>query len=66
MTNQLKTWEILFKQPVTGSKLLIDVLLNNRGIKTEKEKMEFLNPTDPMDISLKSIGIKEPKNWTNT
>jgi single-stranded-DNA-specific exonuclease len=59
MTNQLKTWEILFKQPVIGSKLLIDVLLNNRGIKTEKEKMEFLNPTDPMDISLKSIGIKE-------
>jgi len=57
MSNQPKKWEILFKPPVTDSKLLIDVLLKNRGIKTEKEKKEFLNPTNPMKISLKSIGL---------
>lgn len=36
----------------------MDILLKNRGIKTAKDKKEFLNPIDPMRITLKSIGVK--------
>jgi single-stranded-DNA-specific exonuclease len=54
-------WEVLHKSPVTKTEPLIDILLNNRGIKKEKEKKEFFNPTDPTKITLKSLGIKEPE-----
>jgi single-stranded-DNA-specific exonuclease len=56
MANQEKRWEVLNKGK---SKDIIDTLLKNRGIRTEKEKKEFLNPADPMKTSLKSLGIKE-------
>lgn len=46
------------KEGVGGGKI-VDILLKNRGIKTEKEKKEFFEPVDPMKISLKSLGIKE-------
>ena len=59
MSNQLKKWEIIFKPSVTDSKLLIDVLLKNRGLKTEKQKKDFFDPVDPMKITLKSLGVKE-------
>jgi single-stranded-DNA-specific exonuclease len=59
MTNQTKKWEILSKQKVDGGKQIIKILLGNRGIKTEKQKNEFFNPTDPMKITLKSLGVKE-------
>ncbi|HKC05197.1 MAG TPA: single-stranded-DNA-specific exonuclease RecJ [Patescibacteria group bacterium] len=58
MTNQSKKWEILNNETLKGKKI-VDLLLENRGIKTEKEKKEFFNPEDPMKISLKSLGIKE-------
>lgn len=59
MTNQGKRWEILYKSRISGTKQLIDILLKNRGIKTTREKKEFLNPTDPVKISLKTLGIKQ-------
>lgn len=46
------------KSRVTGSKI-VDVLLKNRGVKTEEEKSEFFNPPSPMKISLKSLGISK-------
>ena len=46
-------WEIL------GSGDILKTLLRNRGIKTEKDRNEFFNPTDPMKISLQSLDIKE-------
>jgi single-stranded-DNA-specific exonuclease len=58
MSNQAKRWELLFKNKVEGGKI-IEVLLKNRGIKKEKQKKEFFNPTDPMKISLKSLGISQ-------
>ncbi|MCX6703847.1 MAG: single-stranded-DNA-specific exonuclease RecJ [Candidatus Woesebacteria bacterium] len=48
-------WEVLHKSLITSHQLLIDVLLKNRGIRNKKE---FFNPTDPMKISLKSLGIR--------
>jgi single-stranded-DNA-specific exonuclease len=59
MSNQQKIWEVLGKHKVMGEKQIIKVLLDNRGIKGEKEKKEFFNPTDPMKITLKSLDIKE-------
>lgn len=38
---------------------IINSLLKNRGIRSEKAKKDFFEPTDPMDITLKSLGIKE-------
>lgn len=46
-------WKILSKK----GKNIIETLLKNRGIKTEKQKKEFFDPIDPIKISLKSIGI---------
>jgi single-stranded-DNA-specific exonuclease len=59
MTHQTKKWEILNKEKPEDEVEIVKILLNNRGIKTEKEKKEFFNPVDPMKISLKSLGIKE-------
>jgi single-stranded-DNA-specific exonuclease len=59
MTNQTKKWEILNKEKPGDEGEIVKILLNNRGIKTEKEKKEFFSPVDPMKISLKSLGIKE-------
>lgn len=36
---------------------IIDLLLKNRGIKTKKDKEEFLNPSTPSKISAKTFGI---------
>lgn len=59
MKTDIKRWEVLHKSPITDHRSLIDVLLKNRGIKTEKEKNEFFNPLDPLKIPLKSLNIKE-------
>lgn len=40
-------------------KRIVDILLKNRGIKSERDKNEFLNPPHPKDLSLKELGIKE-------
>lgn len=58
MPNQAKRWEILNKDGIKDRKI-VDILLENRGIKTEKERKEFFEPQDPMKISLKSLGINE-------
>ena len=49
-------WEVLAK---LQSKNIIDTLLENRGIKTAKEKREFFNPTKPEKLSLKALGISK-------
>ena len=44
MNNKELEWEILDKKGIkgtTGIKRIIDILLNNRGVKTKKEKSEF-------------------------
>src|SRR5688572_23538051 len=52
-------WEVLSKIQPKGKNEIIEILLENRDIKTDKEKKEFLQPTRPSEISLKSFGIKE-------
>lgn len=58
MSNQAKRWEVLSKGETKGDKI-IEVLLKNRGLKTEKQQKEFFDPIDPMKITLKSLDIKE-------
>ncbi|QQG42076.1 MAG: single-stranded-DNA-specific exonuclease RecJ [Candidatus Woesebacteria bacterium] len=59
MTNQTKRWEVLNKNRVKGEKEIIGVLLKNRGIKTEKQKKEFFEPVDPMEIKIDELGISK-------
>ncbi len=51
-------WEVV-GPPTGGSEDLADALLENRGLKTEKEKKIFLNPISPYKISLKELKISE-------
>jgi single-stranded-DNA-specific exonuclease len=59
MTDQRKTWEILSRQKAKGVEDVVRELLNNRGIKTENQKKEFLNPVDPAKISIESLGVRK-------
>ncbi len=56
-----KKWEILHKDPKDIKVIndIIDILLKNRGIKTEKQKKEFFEPTDPMEIKIETLGISK-------
>ncbi len=58
---QDKRWEVLYKPKTQNSKFnseeIVNILLTNRGVKTEKQKIEFFNPKDPLEISLKELGI---------
>ncbi len=61
-----KKWEILHQSPYTDHRTpttvhrpIVDILLKNRGIKTEKEKKEFFNPTPAEKLSLKELGISQ-------
>src|SRR4030043_415283 len=58
-----KRWEMLYKIPKSKPKItyeeIIDILLKNRGIKTEREKQEFFKPTHPEKIEVKNLGISE-------
>jgi single-stranded-DNA-specific exonuclease len=49
-------WEILHKKS-GDAKEIAGVLLNNRGIKTPKQKKEFLNPISPDKIKIKDLGV---------
>lgn len=55
-----KKWNLNYKAK-KGKKLSVDeiikVLLKNRGLKGKKEFKEFISPTHPNDLSLKSLGI---------
>src|SRR3989344_8570957 len=62
MNNKELEWEILDKNGIkgtTGIKRIIDILLNNRGVKTKKEKSEFFKPTKPQDLGIKELGISD-------
>ena len=39
-----------------GMDVIVNMLLKNRGLKTKKEREDFLNP-DLMDVSLENVGI---------
>jgi single-stranded-DNA-specific exonuclease len=47
-----------FQSPITNEEI-IDILLDNRGIKTKKQKKEFLKPTPPSSVSLKDVGLSK-------
>ena len=53
----MKRWEVIHQSPIINSKSLIGVLLKNRGIKTQKQEKEFLEPVDPMKIKIGELGI---------
>lgn len=42
-----------------GSEKILNILLENRGIKTKKEKEEFLNLPSPYDLTAKQVGIDQ-------
>jgi len=48
------SWKILNK---LNGKDILDVLLENRGIVSKRQKKEFLNPMHPYDISPDEVGI---------
>jgi single-stranded-DNA-specific exonuclease len=52
-------WEVLYKLPRSNTKSIVDILLRNRGIKTAKEKKEFLSPKNLQKIEIKKLGISE-------
>jgi len=51
-----KVWQIINKK---GKKKIIDVLLENRGIFSLRQKEEFLNPKKPEHLGLKELGISD-------
>ena len=52
-------WEIINKSQISSIQYLVSVLLENRGLKTEKEKEEFFDPINPLKISIKSLNVNE-------
>ena len=56
MSSAEKRWEILSR---SKGKNIADILLFNRGIKTDKQKKEFFHPTHPKDLTLKEVEIKK-------
>lgn len=57
MKKDAKKWEVLSGSQVSDIKYLVSLLLKNRGIKTDGDKKEFLNPTDPMKIDIEDLGV---------
>lgn len=57
MKKDAKKWEVLNKSQVSDIKYLVSLLLKNRGIKTDGDKKEFLNPIDPMKIDIEDLGV---------
>ncbi len=51
-----KRWEIISKET---KKPVIDVLLQNRGLKSEKERNDFFNPKKPDELTLSELGISK-------
>jgi len=50
-----KNWQIINK----NNKDIIDILLENRGLNSNKEKEIFFNPIHPKDLKLKDLGINK-------
>jgi single-stranded-DNA-specific exonuclease len=59
MNNKTRRWEVLAKAPKAplGFKQIQDILLKNRGLKTDKDRQEFFSPVRPERLSLKGLGI---------
>lgn len=57
-----KVWEIQKNLPagrqVKKLNDVSDILLNNRGLRTKKQKEEFFSPTSSQELSLKDVGLK--------
>ncbi len=51
-------WEVLNQTKIQNPDEIVSVILENRGIKSKKEKEEFLNPKSPIKIEAKEIGLK--------
>ena len=62
MSKDLK-WEIISKKSIKSLegtkrvKKIVDILLENRGIKTKREREKFFRPTDPQKILIKDLGL---------
>lgn len=52
-------WKILGKRIGDSVQGVVETLLKNRGIKTAKQKREFLNPTPPSKLTLEQLGISK-------
>ena len=52
-------WKVLNNVKVSKDEEIIDILLENRGLKTKKEKEEFLSPTDPEKFTASDLGISD-------
>jgi single-stranded-DNA-specific exonuclease len=63
MKNQKLKWETLSKTKSQKSKVeseeIINILLENRGIKTKKQRREFFNPIHPNELSLQKLGVSK-------
>src|SRR3990172_7688502 len=55
----MKHWKILAK-PVKTTGEIINILLKNRGLTSQKEIDEFFNPPDPYALAPSALGI-DPK-----
>jgi single-stranded-DNA-specific exonuclease len=59
----IKNWQVQTQLKRQSAKLKIDeivkILLNNRGLKSEKEQREFLNPENPLKITAQDLNIPE-------
>lgn len=56
-----RIWEVLNKSKVSKQKEIIDILLKNRGLRTKKQKKDFMNPLSPEKIVLQDLKISFPQ-----
>jgi len=59
-----REWEVLGKLKESKTQKvkveeMVEVLLKNRGIKTQKDKKEFFNPTSPEKLNFNELGINK-------
>jgi single-stranded-DNA-specific exonuclease len=62
--SRYEKWEVLGRIPEkvkASDEDIVNVLLKNRGLKTKKEKEEFLKPKLPVKLRLKDAGLKKVK-----
>lgn len=50
-------WNLINKDIPKNINEVVNIILENRNIKTKARKIEFLNPTSPLKISLKQLGV---------
>lgn len=57
MSKKDKKWELINKTLPKDTNDVVSILLNNRGIKTQKQRDIFLNPQNPINIKIESLDI---------